>query len=94
MFITGLIAAAGMIFLLLKFKLSRIVHFNILVDIIITFFFIWIFAGTFAGMMAGLMGGVIISAFLYIAKFFVPREKLTVERQSRFPFIAIKWVRY
>ena len=39
MFIAGTIAAIGIIFLLLKFNLKRIVKFDIALDVIITFFF-------------------------------------------------------
>ena len=66
MFLTGIIAACGVLFLLLKFGYNRIVKHDILVDVCATFFLIWIFAGTFSGMMAGLIGGAIISAFLLI----------------------------
>lgn len=93
MFLTGLIAAAGMIFLLLKFNMSRVVHFNRVLDIVLTMFFIYIFAGTFAGMMAGLMGGVIVSMFLFFAKYFVPREKLVFQRAKRFPFFTFRWIK-
>jgi len=68
MFLTGIIAACGIIFLLLKFGFHRIVRHDILIDIAATFFLIWIFAGTFAGMMSGLIAGAIISIFLYIGK--------------------------
>lgn len=68
MFVTGIIAAIGIIFLLLKFGIKNVVKADILVDVGATFFLIWIFAGTFAGMMSGLIAGAIISVFLYIAK--------------------------
>ena len=61
MFLAGTIAAIGIIFLLLKFNLKRVVKFDIALDVIITFFFVWIFLGTFSGMMAGLMAGAIVS---------------------------------
>jgi hypothetical protein len=93
MFITGLIAAAGMIFLLLKFDLAKVASLGAVIDIVITFFFIWIFAGTFAGMMAGLMGGVIISMFLLIARRLTPRKELKFVKTDKFPFRTFKWVR-
>ena len=68
MFLTGIIAACGILFLLLKFGFHRIVRHDILIDVAATFFLIWIFAGTFSGMMAGLLAGAIISVFLYIGK--------------------------
>lgn len=73
MFLTGIIAAVGIIFLLLKFGIHRVCKADIFVDIGATFFLIWIFAGTFAGMMSGLIAGAIISIFLYVAKRVVPK---------------------
>ena len=73
MFLTGIIAAVGIIFLLLKFGLHRVCKADILVDIGATFFLIWIFAGTFAGMMSGLIAGAIISIFLFVAKRVMPK---------------------
>lgn len=93
MFLTGIIAACGILFLLLKFNLRRILRHDILIDICVTFFLIWIFAGTFAGMMAGLLAGAIISVFLYIAKRVIPQEKLAVVKKDKFPYRTIKWVK-
>lgn len=92
MFLTGLIAALGMIFLLLKFNLKRIVKYDILLDITLTFFFVWIFAGTFAGMMAGLVAGCLISIFLYFAKKSLPQEELRWIKTKRFPYRKLAWV--
>ena len=61
MFTAGLIAAAGLLFLLFKFNLRRIARFDIAIDVIATFFLMWIFAGTFAGMVAGLTAGLTVS---------------------------------
>lgn len=93
MFLTGIIAACGILFLLLKFNLRRILRHDILIDVAVTFFLIWIFAGTFAGMMAGLLAGAIISVFLYIAKRVVPQEKLGVIKTSKFPYRKVTWVK-
>ena len=79
MFITGLIAACAILFLLLKFNLRRILKHEILIDICVTFFLIWIFAGTFAGMMAGLMAG--------------PQEKLKFVKTETFPYRSFRWVK-
>ena len=93
MFITGLIAACAILFLLLKFNLKRILKHEILIDICVTFFLIWIFAGTFAGMMAGLMAGAIISIFLFVARRLIPQEKLRFVKTEKFPYRTFKWVR-
>ena len=39
MILAGAIAAAAMLFLLFKFNLRRVVSFDIMLDIVITFFF-------------------------------------------------------
>lgn len=93
MFLTGIIAACGILFLLLKFNLRRILRHDILIDVCVTFFLIWIFAGTFAGMMAGLLAGAIISVFLYIAKRVIPQEKLSVVKTNKFPYRKVAWVK-
>ena len=92
LFLTGFIAALGMIFLLLKFNLKRIVKDDILLDITLTFFFVWIFAGTFAGMMAGLWAGALISVFLWWAKRNIPQEELRWVKTKRFPYRKLAWV--
>jgi MFS superfamily sulfate permease-like transporter len=91
-FLSGLLAALAMIFLLLKLNLKRIAKYDIILDIILTFFFIWIFAGTFAGMMAGLWAGAIISIFLWVVKRSVPREELRILKVRKFPYRKIAWV--
>lgn len=92
MLLTGFIAALGMIFLLIKFNLKRILKYDIFLDVVLTFFFIWIFAGTFAGMMAGLVAGCLISAFLYFAKKAIPQEELRWVKTRSFPYRKLAWV--
>jgi len=86
MFLTGIIAACGVLFLLLKFGLNKILRHDILIDVGATFFLIWIFAGTFSGMMAGLVAGAIISIFLFVAKKVSPPppKPLKPKRNYRF----------
>ena len=93
MFLAGTIAAIGMIFLLLKFNLKRVVKFDIALDVIITFFFVWIFLGTFSGMMAGLVAGAIVSIFLFFAKKALPKEELKFVKTTRFPYRKFMWVK-
>lgn len=80
MFTAGLIAALGLIFLLLKVGIQKVAKFDIALDVVITFFFMWIFAGTFAGMMAGLTAGLIISVFLFVARRVVPKPPAKPKR--------------
>ena len=93
MIIAGTIAAIGMIFLLLKFNLKRIVKFDIALDVLITFFFVWIFLGTFSGMMAGLVAGAMVSIFLFVAKKFIPKEELKFVKTTSFPYRKFMWVK-
>ena len=57
MFLTGLIAALGMLFLLFKFGIKKVIHYDIFFDIAITGFLLFSFAGTYSGMMAAMFGG-------------------------------------
>ena len=93
MFLAGTIAALGMIFLLLKFNLKRVVKLDIALAVIITFFFVWIFLGTFSGMMAGLMAGCIVSIFLYLARKFMQKEELKFFKTTKFPYRKFIWVK-
>ena len=92
MFLAGTIAAIGIIFLLLKFNLKRVVKFDIALDVIITVFFVWIFLGTFSGMMAGLMAGAIVSVFLYTARKLMPKEELNFVKSESFTYRKFIWV--
>jgi len=92
MFFAGLIAALGMIFLLLKFNLKRIIKYDIILDIVFTFFFIYAFAGTFMGMMAGLWAGCIISVFLWVVKKSITQEELRWIKTPKFPYRKLAWV--
>ena len=91
MITAGIIGAVGIIFLLLKFNLKRLLRFDITIDIVATFFFIWIFLGTFTGMVAGLLAGAIVSVFLYVARKFIPREELKIVKIESFPFRKLVW---
>ena len=90
---TGLIAAAGMLFLLFKFGVRKVIHYDILFDVLITALLMYALAGTYGGMMAALTGGLIVSIVLFIMKRTLPgRQKLSVVRVSKFPYRKIKWV--
>jgi|TARA_B110000977_G_scaffold162422_1_gene207845 MFS superfamily sulfate permease-like transporter len=91
MFTAGLIAAAGLLFLLFKFNLRRIARFDIAIDVIATFFLMWIFAGTFAGMVAGLTAGLIISIVLFVAKRSMRTEKFGITKTDKFPYRKFGW---
>jgi hypothetical protein len=78
--IAGFVAAAAIMFLILKFgRLRRILAFDKWIDIFTTVVVGIMFFGTFSGMMVAVTAGCIISAFLYFAKKIFGAEKLTLK---------------
>ena len=73
--IAGIASALGILFLLFKFNIKRLLAFDIPIDIASSALLIVLFAGTFAGMMAAVIGGSIISVVLFITKKFAGYEK-------------------
>ena len=73
----GLLTALGMLFLLYKVGLKRVLAYDVVVDVVATLGRMSIFAGTYSGMMAAIVGGLFISVALIVAKRFVSYEKLT-----------------
>lgn len=92
MFLTGLIAALAIIFLLLKFNFRRVLSHDISIDIGVTVLLCMLFAGTFAGMMTGLMAGCIISIFLFVSKKFYGYERFGVIKTDKFPYRKFGWI--
>ena len=77
--IAGAIAAAAIIFLILKFgRITRILAFDKWIDVGTTIIIGIMFFGTFSGMMVAVTAGCIVSAFLYFAKMIFGAEKLTL----------------
>ena len=68
MFTAGLIAAAGLLFLLFKFGIRRVITYDIFFDVAITAILMVSLAGTFSGMMAALFGGLLVSIVLFVRK--------------------------
>lgn len=91
MFLTGIIAATGMLFLLFKFGIKRVIHYDIFFDILITGFLLWSFAGTYSGMMAAMFGGMLVSIVLYGMKRTMRHEKFTSIKTSSFPYRRFGW---
>lgn len=92
MFLTGLIAALAIIFLLLKFNFRRVLHHDISIDIGVTVVLCMLFAGTFAGMMTGLVAGCIISIFLFVSKKFFGYERFGIIKTDTFPYRKFGWI--
>ena len=86
MFTAGLIAAAGLLFLLFKFGIRRVITYDIFFDVAITAILMVSLAGTFSGMMAALFGGLIVSIVLFIMKRTMRHEKLSLVKTKSFPY--------
>ena len=82
MIIAGIIAAAGLLFLVLKLGPRKIISYDIPTDIAITAFLMWSLAGTYSGMMAALVGGLIVSIVLFIMKKTMVREELKLNNKK------------
>lgn len=92
MILAGLIAAAGMLFLLFKFGVRKVITYDIFFDVLITFFLMIVLAGTFSGMMAALLGGLVVSVVLFIMKRTMRHEKLSLVKTKKFPYRRWMWV--
>ncbi len=92
MFLAGIIAAAGMLFLLFKFGVRKVITYDIFFDVLITFFLVIVLAGTFSGMIAALFGGLLVSVVLFIMKRTMRHEKLSLVKTKKFPYRRWMWV--
>ena len=93
MMLAGIIAALGMLFLLFKFGVRKVITYDILFDVLITFFLVIVLAGTFSGMIAALFGGLIVSVVLFIMKRTMRHEKLSLVKTKKFPYRRWMWVK-
>jgi hypothetical protein len=92
MVLAGTISALGLLFLLFKFGIRRVISFDIPVDIGFTALLMFLFAGTFGGMMAAMVGGLIISVTLFVMKRTMHREELAWVKTKAFPYRKFRWV--
>jgi len=92
MIFAGLISALGILFLLFKFGVRRIISFDIPIDIASTGLLMFLFAGTFGGMMAAMFCGLIISITLFVMKKMMAREELMWVKTKKFPYRKFAWV--
>tara|TARA_B100000902_G_scaffold66465_1_gene72872 strand:- start:1744 stop:2040 length:297 start_codon:yes stop_codon:yes gene_type:complete len=93
MILAGALSAAGLLFLLFKFGIRRVINFDIPIDIGMTTLLMMLFAGTFGGMMAAMVGGLIISVTLYAMKATMVREKYIFVKSDTFPYRKGMWVK-
>lgn len=91
MFLTGIIAALGMLFLLFKFGIRKVITYDIFFDILITGFLLWSFAGTYSGMMAAMFGGMLVSIVLYVMKRTMRHEVFSLVKTNKFPYRKFSW---
>ena len=92
MIFAGLLSALGLLFLIFKFGVRRIIAYDIPIDITVTAFLMYAFAGTFSGMIAAMVGGLIVSITLYVMKRTMRREELKLVKTSQFPYRAWRWI--
>ena len=64
MILAGFLSALGLLFLIFKFGVRRIITYDIPIDIAVTGFLMYAFAGTYSGMLAAMIGGLIVSQVL------------------------------
>ena len=92
MIFAGLLSALGLLFLIFKFGVRRIIAYDIPIDITVTAFLMYAFAGTYSGMLAAMVGGLIVSITLYVMKRTMRREELKLVKTSQFPYRAWRWI--
>jgi presenilin-like A22 family membrane protease len=92
MIFAGLLSAAGLLFLIFKFGVRRIISYDIPIDIAVTSFLIYAFAGTYSGMLAAMVGGLVVSVTLYVMKRSMRREELKFVKTTEFPYRAWRWI--
>ena len=92
MITAGIVSALGLLFLIFKFGIRKVINYDILIDIFVTALLMYALAGTYSGMMAALVGALIVSVTLFILKKTMYREQLRLVRISKFPYRKIDWV--
>ncbi len=92
MIFAGLLSALGLLVLIFKFGIRRVIAYDIPIDIAITGLLMYLFAGTYSGMIAAMVGGLIVSITLFALKKTIYREELKLVRISKFPYRSIRWL--
>jgi len=91
MLLAGVIAAAGLLFLVFKLGMRKVVGYDIVFDILITAVLMASFAGTYSGMVAALFGGLLVSIILFIMKKTMHHEKIHYVKTNDFPYRGFTW---
>lgn len=92
MIFAGLLSALGLLFLIFKFGIRRVISYDIPIDITVTAFLVWAFAGTYSGMLAAMIGGLVVSIILFTMKRTMRREQLQIIKTPDFPYRALRWI--
>ena len=92
MIIAGFLSAVGLLFLIFKFGVRRVIAYDIPIDILTTSLLMFLFAGTFGGMMAAMVGGLAVSIILYVLKATMTREQLMLVKTKKFPYRTLRWI--
>jgi len=86
--IAGIFSACGILFLLAKMNIKRVLWLDVPIDIASTALLVVLFFGTFAGMMAAAIGGSIISIVLFVMKKTIGYEK-PIWNKYRFQWVDV-----
>jgi len=92
MILAGVLSALGLLFLIFKFGIRRVITYDIPIDIAVTGGLVYAFRGTYSGMIAAMVGGLIVSIVLYTMKRTMRREELKLVKTSKFPYRAMRWI--
>ena len=92
MITAGFLSALGLLFLIFKFGVRRVITYDIPIDILVTGFLMYAFAGTYSGMLAAMIGGLIVSVTLFVMKRTMNREQLIIQKTEKFPYLWYQWV--
>ena len=98
MITTGFIAAAGLLFLVMKLGVRKVINYDLFFDVLITGALMFALAGTFSGMMTALVGGAIVSVVLFTMKRTMNHESLAVVNEpvtvltKPVPIPKLKWI--
>lgn len=79
----GAISAVGILFLLFKLDIRKVLYFDLVTDITATVALIIMFAGTFSGMLSAMTGGAIISVVLFFLKKTIGYKKPVVKIEDK-----------
>lgn len=88
MLVAAVMTVTALCLLALKFGkkfVQRLIGLDIFVDVVVTIFFMWVFAitGTISGMLTGIAAGLMVGLMLYIARMFLPHQKLVKDDNGR-----------